>query len=170
MALKQIANAQAEVGYIVEAIHTADRIKDEFTHVAALLEIARKQARGRDTRWAADTLGPAVRSSKGLRHNSHRDWAFGDIAESQARNGDIAGAIRTVELVGIKSDWVLAKLASAQAKSGDIAGAVHTAERIEEDHILYQALMGSPRSRPRLETSVERCGSLTASTTSSGAT
>src|SRR5262249_44812084 len=66
-----------------------------------------------------------------------RDHAFRDVAKSQAKAGDIAGAKATVGSIKDMKDQALREIAEAQANAGDFSGAVVTARAIGSDY--YQA-------------------------------
>jgi hypothetical protein len=98
-----------------------------------MARIAEVQAGVGDAVTARLTFTLALQAADALREHPGGLWwdALGKIAQSQARAGDIEGALRTVKAItgfapGDKGDALIV-IAKAQAEHGDIKGAIQTA-------------------------------------------
>ncbi|MCB7130055.1 MAG: hypothetical protein J3T61_11020, partial [Candidatus Brocadiales bacterium] len=87
-----------------------------------------------------------------------KSYAYADIAEVQAKAGDIAEALDAVKLItsGYKRDQAYSSIAAAQARAGDIAGALETAARIKDQdyNTAYDAYrdIAKAKAKPGSET------------------
>ena len=146
MALGYIAEAQASAGdtgaaqTVSEALSTAHSIKDAYSRVLTLSDIAEAQANAGDTRGAAQTVSEALSTARSIERAGPRVTALSDIAEAQARAGDTRGAAQTISEAlstahsierASSRAWALSDIASAQAWAGDIQIALSTARSIK---------------------------------------
>ena len=126
-ALRDIALAQAEAGYIDSALETAQSIDDRGPRNVALRDIASTQARAGDIDGALDIARSIEKFS------NPRTGALRDIVSAQAKAGDIDGAFETARSIDYTSRGsALRDIVSAQAKTGDIDGAFETARNIDD--------------------------------------
>ena len=163
--LRDIAVTQAKAGDIAEALQTVEKIDrgSVATRAGALRDIAAAQAEDGDIAEALRTVEKIDQVLVGIRNRALRDLAAAhlletraralrDIAATQAKAGDIAEALRTVEKIDrlyvptrnralrdIAAAHLLetraralSAIATAQAEAGDIVEALQTAEKIDE--------------------------------------
>lgn len=155
-----IANLQAEAGDAQGAAQLAHNIKSAQYRAKALARIAALNGDGGRTEEARigiqEALGAAEHAeANGGRHgrSSHaacaseeaeqpRDAALERIAVTQARIGDIAGALETINRMHDKTgrEDTLATIAEHQARIGDLAGARASIAAISRDGCKEAAL------------------------------
>jgi tetratricopeptide (TPR) repeat protein len=148
-ALMQIANAQAGVGYIDDALKTASMItsRDSY-HDQALYAVAVAQLKADDTE-------AAVRTAMSIeRYPQYRDDAVHNIVDHRIAKRDFKAALAAAEKADNPSRRAAAilKVATAYANSGDRKAAADVAERIDlttADRLLVQ-LRGMQRFNYRL--------------------
>ena len=136
---RQIAVAQAGIGHLGTALITLKQIDKRFicekTETLAQIAVALLEAGKRDD--ASRALEQAVKLSLTLKTNDLGTLpALRQVAWSQARLGDIKGALKTTNLIGRLPDnpdtvrsfynHALLNVAEAQADAGDIEGAIKT--------------------------------------------
>lgn len=152
MALGGLAVARAEGGDEQGVRRVLALVPDERERAAILPAVLEKQA-------AAGHLTAALSTLRDV-PAGEREVAMGDIARAQARAGDVAGAMRTVE--GIKDRTARASalraVAVARMKAGDPSGALQVAAakgfEYEKDETLRaiaeaQAQSGDPTGARR---------------------
>ena len=142
--LANVAALWAEVGDITAALKTADRIPEGSTwKISAQTTIVRHQID------AGDIVG-AQRHALLIQHADTKRWALLQIAQAQARNGDILGAQKTVVEAQRAADIIQkvedksnaqSDIATTQANINDIAGARKTAELIHDPYYECFALL-----------------------------
>jgi tetratricopeptide (TPR) repeat protein len=132
-ALKQVAVAQAGVGYVDDALRTARMIQggdpDDSADVyreEALCGIALAQLKAKDTEGALRTA-QSIKNCPG-----YHDDAIHKIVDYQVAKRNLPGALKTANLVGQPSRKAVAilKVATAYATSGDSKTAAAVAARI----------------------------------------
>ncbi len=133
-ALDSIVDAMIRTGDVAGALKAADMIDKETSNYYehAHLDVAKAQTKSGNV---ADALSTADQ----IDDNPHKQEAWRYISEIQARNGDIAGAEKTADLIAADGTdevfWLDAQVAivAAQADAGDIPGASKTADLIDLD-------------------------------------
>jgi tetratricopeptide (TPR) repeat protein len=139
--LKDISEAQADIGDIAAALKNADLIQLVDFKVTAQVRIARDQLTAGDIAGAQKTLAlPSIRAyseDTALRENVDADLQT--LTQAQAKAGDIADALKTVDLIRGGDHWGADRkscaqeaIVEAQGKAGDIAGALRTVELIQD--------------------------------------
>ena len=100
-----IAEVQARVGDVDGALATARAIEDALDCAEALRAIAEAQVDGDDAKGAASTVGESVIAARciGDMDDRAREWPL--IVETQARSGDIEGALATARTIKVSSTW-----------------------------------------------------------------
>lgn len=139
-ALLSVGRAQRKVGEqararltLQRAIQAATRIDYAHSKAVAIAEIGEAQAESGDAANARLTLTLALQAADALRGHPGGLWwdALGKIAQSQARAGDIEGALRTLKAITgfapLDKEDALIVIAKVQAERGDIKGAIQTA-------------------------------------------
>lgn len=117
--------------------------KEEFLALAkglppgrdwTLAETVKELAEAGDVEAAAWVAG-LMDADGGNRENVEK--AFGALAHAQARRGDAAGALRSMEAMGRAAvgqrEELLRLMAVEQARRGDLRGALRTAEELDDD-------------------------------------
>jgi tetratricopeptide (TPR) repeat protein len=127
-ALKEIAAAQAGVGFLNDALKTTSLIKSSVgDREAALYALAVAQGKTYD-------FESAVRTALSVKHyDQYHDGALQMIAHHQIAKRDPKAALATAQNIKNPSEKAAAilKVATAQAKSGDRKTAADIAARIE---------------------------------------
>ena len=160
-----IAVAQASMGDVAGANHTADAIADAEAKERAYFGIAKVLAqRGNvqavrdavaaindpDMKLQAQTvlavaqahsgdIAAALGTADAIRNPIVQAGAYMEIAHLQGTKGDISGATQTAEAMGRFKDMVLPAIVGAQAEMGDIAGAKAILETIQNDNMKLNA-------------------------------
>jgi len=129
-ALREIAAAQASVGYLDDALKTVKQNKRHFEHgdrEAVLLEIAAGQAKMNDVEGAVRTALSVKR------YLQYRDDSLHMIVDHLIAKRDFKTALTTAQEVANPSRQAAAilKVATAHAKSGDRKTATQVAAQIE---------------------------------------
>lgn len=126
--LGDLAEAQARLGDVEAAKRSATAIgegpsRGDFDMTDgqpyALLRVASVQRQAGDAAGARETLCEGFRSVRDHPLMRGRDGRYGQIASAQLANGDIDGAIRSVEAMEGKRSESLAYIARAQAAAGE---------------------------------------------------
>jgi RNA polymerase sigma factor (sigma-70 family) len=151
-----IVMTQVRLGDIEGALQTASAFDSVYDKAKALLEIGTAQTAAGRLADARETLFRAVCAVEDSRPDTgaggptgpsgSRDWAkastLRQIAEQQAKAGDIKQALRTVESIPAnrpdpiarnERDIALAGIVQAQAQAGDVKGGLETLARIKTD-------------------------------------
>lgn len=167
-----IAGIQAQLGDFAGALHTASAIHSLYQKTKTLLEIgtaqagAGKVADARETllraAYAAEDNTPAAGPDGPYRGGPSTVWetdkasTMRQIAEQQAKAGDIKQALRTVENIPTnvasslgERDLALAGIVRAQAESGDFKGGLETLARIQNQEEKTPALEGILQAQVR---------------------
>jgi tetratricopeptide (TPR) repeat protein len=137
--MDQIGAAEASTGDLEAAIETANLMR--FPPIGTLREIGAQLAAANDLNRAR-TLGRKLKTGGPAGILPH-------LSDAQARKGDIAGALKTAELIEnleIRS-YALASIAELQAVNGDYAGARMTQSQARKTY---------PPSRLRPEGDLEQ--------------
>ena len=138
--LGYIVRAQLESGdaagaaqSIAKAIRATSRIEED-ERADEFADIAEMQAEAGDSRGAANSIAKAFQIVQRIADQSKRDWPLSNIAEAQARTGDISGALATVRRLSAdhNASWTLQTIAEEQARPGDTSGASATMQRISK--------------------------------------
>ncbi len=137
----RVAQAQAQVGEIADALKTANSIQDAWASSWAKCQIADAQVEAGELAGARQTLATAIQTLDRLKdgpHENDKNDILREIALVQAKAGDLEAAIRTSELIQVDS-WkgqvqktIAAAQVKAEAESGDIASALQAANRISK--------------------------------------
>jgi hypothetical protein len=156
---RAVAEGQAEVGDVAEALATIEVIRDDNNErAAALTTVAKAQAQAGDQAAARATFAKAAEAARAIkpRENFGNDdpaqntaYALLMIAKAQAEVGALGDALATARSVTI-DDWrlpLLAELAAEQAKAGDFTGALKTADSIPHDGLKTRALADVARAQ-----------------------
>lgn len=130
-ALQNIAVVRAELGDVAGALQVAADVEVEFMKYDTLVDIARVLSdRG-------DFTG-ALRAAAAIPDDKHwKSTSLSDIAQAQAKAGDMAAATSTFEeslriATALKAPGALVSVATARAKAGDLEGAFRTAALIKK--------------------------------------
>ena len=123
-----VAEAQAEVRDIKEAVRTAQSIDDVDRRAWTLRNIATTQAKLGDTAGAKWTFNLAVRTAQQIDSDILRPSGLKWIADAQAKIGDVDGAKQTAQKINDKKTRTetLSYIAKEQVKVGDITAAKKT--------------------------------------------
>ena len=127
--LSDIAKAQAEVGEIARAMALVQTFTPRLLQAKPMTKIAQTQAEAGDRAGALETLSKAQSLVQTIADKEYRDTLLADIAEEQAKTGDIAQAQRVARTIKDENrrNSLLADIAVAEAKAkaleGDRAGA-----------------------------------------------
>jgi hypothetical protein len=146
--LSEIVTAQAESGYIEDAIKTAASLHDDFESQSANLAIAAAQAKAGDLTAARATLMTA-QARLGKEKSAYVKNLRGiDIGRAQANIGDFSGAEKTAAMIPspIAKAWVHLAIAEAQIKAGDLAGAQASLAVAQKDADLWNSLPAAQKA------------------------
>ena len=145
---RYIAGGLAKAGNVTEALKITQTIPGGLTlRGEALREIATALEKIEDRQTARQLLTDAVKAAQEIIFESDRAETLSDIADAQAKTGDLQAAKQTRQsaiqmwMDALKTDqemgnastrtWSLTRIADAQAKAGDATGALETAQKIE---------------------------------------
>jgi RNA polymerase sigma factor (sigma-70 family) len=115
-----------------QAAEAAQSIDDPTWRVWVLISVAEAQARAKQKEASAKTFADALEAVKDVPDRdgfgSVRDHRRRDVAEGQAKAGDIKGALATAETINQDDARAGARsaVAAAQAKAGDLKAAEET--------------------------------------------
>ena len=151
MILGRIASEQARAGdtagarvTFAHALTIAGKIPNAFLRFSTLASVAVAQAGSGSTTLAqatADAIAIApgeaaridveMRLARTLGDVWSRDRTLTDVAVTQARSGDIVGAMQSVaQITRIHRNLAIVRVIEARAESGDFLGAVDAAKSI----------------------------------------
>jgi RNA polymerase sigma factor (sigma-70 family) len=122
-----------------QAAEAAQSVDDPTWRVWVLISIAEAQARAKQKEAPAKTFADALEAVKDVPDRdgfgSVRDHRRRDVAEGQAKAGDIKGALETAEAINQDDARAGARaaVATAQAKAGDFDGAAKTLATIASE-------------------------------------
>ncbi len=151
--LSDLAEAQARIGDVEAAKRSARAIGEgpsRFNYDMtdgqpyALVRVAGVQRQAGDTAGARETLHNGFRSVSDHPQMRGRDGRYLQIASGQIANGDIDGAVRSVEAMAGKRPEILASIAHAQAAAGDRTASQATFARALADAGLSVEVPPSP--------------------------
>jgi hypothetical protein len=148
-----IALTQYQIGDVAGARQTARAVKPEYGKARAMLNVgeaaagAGKRAEARDFLRAAAKAAENTQPGSGQSDapsESRKNMVLWNIAQQQAKVGDVREALRTAESIsaGQERDLTLGAIAAAQAEAGDGKGALQTLARIKESARQADALAG----------------------------
>jgi len=155
--LSELAEAQARLGDVEAAKRSAKSIGAGPSRASydmtdgqpyALVRIAGVQRQSGDTAGAKETLRDAFRSVSEHPLMRGRDGWYSQIASGQIANGDIDGALRSVEAMDGKRSDSLAFIALAQSAAGESIAARATIGRALADAGL--SVKAPPAPNPEL--------------------
>ena len=146
--LSDIVAAQANSGYIEDAIKTAASFDDSVFSNSASLAIADAQAKAGDLASARATLMTAQAKIGKEKSAYLRNSQGGHLAQAQAKIGDIAGAEKTAGMMPspIAKVWVHIAIAEAQIQAGDLAAAQASLAAAQKDANLWNSLPAAQKS------------------------
>jgi RNA polymerase sigma factor (sigma-70 family) len=131
-----------EADLLKQAAEAAQSIDDPTHKVWVLLSVAEAQARAKDKDASAKTFADALQAAKEV--TAYDKWhRFIDVAEAQAKAGDVKGAKETADLIEDNlgnRDSALARIAIAQVRAGDLKGAEETIASVSTDPWKGEAL------------------------------
>ena len=122
------AQRRAAMDTLSKALRAAGEIEDHWWRAGALAEIGKVIAKAGDGSKAEKTLALALAVAEREDEQGFRDYAFSDIAQAQAENGDARLAAVTVERIEEpeRRSEALASIAISQGKAGNAEGAAQT--------------------------------------------
>jgi tetratricopeptide (TPR) repeat protein len=135
----QIFEQQAAQGYYDDAATTARLFKRADDVQWSTVELAKIRAENGDIRSAKNAVN-------GLAGSDVRAKATEAIALIQAHQGDLSGALETVEPLG-PSDQIFLAFGNYQIERGDFEGALDTAERTKSGYQLFYDIGDALRVR-----------------------
>src|SRR5262249_21863921 len=118
-----------------EAAEAARSIEDPTHKVWSLMTVAEALAKAKAKDDSAKTFEEAVEVAKQVK-GSQRSHRLSNVAEAQARAGDVKGAKETADLIDDNlgnRDGALSKIAIAQAAARDLKGAEETITTVASD-------------------------------------
>ncbi len=148
--LYQVAKAQAVAGDISGAQKTIDAIRESDVEynkpyfssnkIGALSAIFLAQTMEDDRDGAKKTFAVIQNTLNMPESEVYKDYSYSDIAEAQAKSGDITTASKTAELIHNPyiNNFAQCAIASAQAKAGNIAGAQKTLTAAQKTVLLMK--------------------------------
>lgn len=151
--LAEIGIRQARAGEDTAALATLDAMrnsetrKDDYTRASVPLAIAVRQSSTGDRAEAWKTLAR-------IDDIEARLWAFGDLAATQAKAGDIEGALATADQIPPKlrradtaRDNAFKAVSATQARAGHFDEALAMAERVSDRREKEKALIEIGKAR-----------------------
>lgn len=153
-ALMHVAIAQAKAGdragaakTFEQSVRVAEAIQhqDEYRKGNTLMFIAKAQAE-------AAEVEAALKTAYGIQTQrvNCKEWALAHIASSQAKGGDIKGALQTVNTIRESGQaFALMLISARQLNADDLKGAVKTAEQIQDGSYKVEALTSIARAQAK---------------------
>jgi hypothetical protein len=145
---RTIAVTQYQIGDVAAARRTALGSKSELGKAGALLDVgeaaaaAGKRAEAREFLRAAAQAAETMRPGPGPGDRprvSRKNRILWQLAQQQAKVGDVREALRTAELIDVDGEREIAleSVAPAQAAAGDVQGALQTLGRLKGEAKRY---------------------------------
>jgi RNA polymerase sigma factor (sigma-70 family) len=143
---QKLAEFQAKLGDFDAALKTAQRLTFDFNRTEVFLATGKAQLAANEKAEAKKTLRRASRtasklvalpSARGLTADAHLSFLSQlllEIAQAQARAGDIEEAHQTLEDIPNQKDQRRDLLVVAQAQGGDLKGALEALPQIKTRH------------------------------------
>ena len=98
-ALAAVAGAQAKAEFIKEAYTTAEKIEDAGSRTQTLIAIAEAYVENGDVTKAREILAIALEATEESSNRYFGSWTLADIAEAQAKTGNIEDAFATANSI-----------------------------------------------------------------------
>jgi RNA polymerase sigma factor (sigma-70 family) len=117
-----------------QAAEAAHGIENPTAKVWVLVDVARGQARQKETEAAAQTFRDAIEAARNV-PGFEKNHRLMDVAQAQAQAGDVKGARETADAIEHDNsrENALGKIAAAQAEAGDLKGAEESIAAVTEE-------------------------------------